>query len=177
MTHRLLVLRALVVSAMALSPITADAGSFGRAFERGALRSLGRAAGRGAERGALRARPRSFFREERLRDLRTAPKPLARPRTVYRYVPAPRAKVELRHGIPAGRHFTSRRAVGRPLGALRAQKVYGLTRRPGAVETVRIPTKQPLRANKVLGGSPGRGEVTSPKRLPPAAIRGVHRIR
>lgn len=162
--------------AAASSPTLTNAGPLGRAFARGATRSLGRSATRGAERGALRARARSFFRLEHLRDLKTVPKPLSRPRTVYRYVPAPRAKAELHRGIPAGRHLASRRAVGRPLGSLKAQKVYGLPHRPSAVETVRIPAKHPVRTNKVLGGSRGRGEFTSPNRLPPSAIHATHRL-
>lgn len=171
-------LMTVVLAAAAIAPPTgSDAGGLGRALERGGIRSLGRSVGRGAERGALRPRPRAFLRQERLRDLRTKSRVLDRPRTVYRYVPAPRARVELHRGIPAGKHMTSRRAIGRPLGGSRARQVYGLPKKPGAVETVRIPDKQPVRFNKVMGGARGRGEITSPKGLPPTAVRATHLVK
>lgn len=168
------VMAPVLMTLMVLLPSTANAGGLGRAFERGAMRSLRGSAQRGAERGALRSGTRSFFRREHLRDLRTPSKPLARPRTVYRYVPAPKARSEMRRGIAPGRHFTSRPAKGRPLGAARAQKAYGLPRKPGAVETVRIPAGHPVRFNKTLGGSPGRGELTSPKHLAPSSVHSLN---
>jgi hypothetical protein len=177
MTPLRIVFAVAVFTLAATIPVDASAGALGRAIGRGAAKSLARATGRGAERSAIRTPARALLRRDHARDLRTVPKSLARPRTMYRYAPAPRAKVEVRRGIPPGRHLASRRAVGRPLGARRAQKVYGLPKKPGAVETVRIPAKQPVRVNKVIGGAPGRGEVTSPNRIPAGAIRSVHRLR
>ncbi len=178
MTHirHQLLLMVLCLTAATLSVSPAGAGPIGRALERGAARSLSRSAGRSAERGAVRPRSRAFFRQERVRDLRTAPRPMAQQRTVYRYVPSPTARLEAKRGIAPGKHMTSRPARGRPLGATRAQQAYGLPKKPGAVETVRIPAKQPVRLNKVLGGAPGRGEATSPKHLPPEAVRSVHKL-
>ncbi len=164
------------VTALALAtslPADAGAGALGRAVTRGAAKSLARAGGRGAAKSSARA----LARRDMVRDLRTAPKPLARPRTVYRYVPGPRAKREVRRGISPGRHFASRPAIGRPLSGSRAKQVYGLPQKPGAVETVRIPAKQPVRLNKVLGGARGRGEITSPKPLPSSTVRAVHPVR
>lgn len=148
----------------------AEAGGLGRATTRGAARSLKQAAAK----RAVHARTRNFYRREHLRDVRTPARPLTRPRTVYRYAPARRAHYEQRHGIAPYRHLASRPARGRPLGSKNARIVYGLPRKPTAVETVRLPVRQPVKFNRVVAGGRGRGEITSPRRLVPEAVWAVH---
>ncbi len=139
---------------------------------------LGKAAARGLSRGLFRrstisgSRP-ALLRRDLVRDRAIVPRPLTRQRTVFRYTSRKQAAVEARRGIPPGRHLTSTGGPGRPLSRVTAQKRYGLPRRPQVRETIRLPKGYPVRTAKVVGGRPGVGELTSPKRLSPTAITNV----
>jgi len=102
---------------------------------------------------------------------------LAAPRTVFRYTSLQRARGAIRRGIPAMRHLTSRGGAGRPLGSVSAARALGLSRRPAARLTVRVPKRQPVIFNRIVGGGAGRGEIVSPKRIPAAAVKRVVRVR
>lgn len=146
-----LALAALLTVSVAL-PQSAEAG--------GAARALGRAA------------IARVWKRDLTRDLATPPKPLARPRTVWRYTTRDRAAQEARAGVPPGSHMTAGVTPGRPPTAASAQQRYGLLKAPPEVrETIVLPKGHPVRANKALGGKPGVGELTSPARVPPEAIR------
>lgn len=148
-------------------PLPVEAGGLGRAAARGAWRSSTKKLwGRSAAR---------VMRRDLARDSAIKARPLARSRTVFRYTSKARASTELRRGILPGRHLTAKGGPGRPLGAAAAQRRYGLLGRPQVRETIRLPKGQPIRSAKALGGRPGVGELTSPKRLLPTAITNVVR--
>ncbi len=44
-------------------------------------------------------------------------------------------------------------------------------------ETIELPRRFPARHNKVPGGRPGAGEITSSRRVPPEAIKKVTPLR
>jgi hypothetical protein len=139
---------------------------------------LGRAAARGLSRGLVRRSTISrsrlpLLRRDLARDHAIKARPLARPRTVFRYTSKARARTELRRGIAPGRHMTSYGGRGRPLGAVAAQRRYGLPRQPQVRETIHLPKGVPVRSAKAVGGGPGVGELTSSKRLPSGAITRV----
>lgn len=163
------------------SPQMSHAGGYGRAVARGAFRGASRPLARSSERAMARVhpqvRPNRSAVAERLRDLHIRPKAMPQARTVRRAVTAKQLRVEQRHGISMNRHLTSRPARGRIPTAGHFQKTYGIRHKVGYVETVRIPKGHPVRFAKVWGGGRGRGEMTSPKRLPPRQIVAVHRGR
>ncbi len=116
-----------------------------------------------------RAQTAKLKEAERLdlgRDRKTKAKPLPGDRTVFRYTTKERAKKERRDGISRGSHMTSTGGPGRPLSATKAKQRYGLRQKPEVRETVRLHRGQKVRRNRTLGGAPGVGEVTSPKRVP-----------
>lgn len=129
---------------------------------------LGKAAARGAAKHLAQ-----LLRRDGLRDRVTRVRSLPKARTVFRYTTRERAQQELRQGIRAGRHLTARATPGRPPSGGQAQRRYGLPQPPAVRETLRLPKGQLVRPNKVLGGAPGVGELTSPRRMPPAAITRV----
>lgn len=157
-------LAGLLILATSILPLTVEAGGLGRAAARGAWRSSAR---------IWRRSPAQMMRRDLVRDSAIKARPLARPRTVFRYTTKQRASVELRRGIPPGRHMTANGGPGRPLSRVAAQKRYGLPQRPGVRETIRLPKGQPVRTAKALGGRPGVGELTSSKRLSPTVITNV----
>lgn len=114
---------------------------------------------------------------DRQRDVATKAVSLAKPRTVHRYTSVEQARRESQRGLEPGTHMTANARSGRPLTAESARQRYGLPATPSARETIRLPANTPVRPNKVLGGSPGYGEITSPERIPPAAVLRVDRVR
>lgn len=114
---------------------------------------------------------------DRQRDAATKAVSLAKPRTVHRYTSMEQARREAQRGLAPGTHMTANARSGPPLTAESAQRRYGLPATPSARETIRLPANTPVRPNKVLGGSPGYGEITSPERIPPAAVLRVEPVR
>jgi hypothetical protein len=55
--------------------------------------------------------------------------------------------------------------AGRPPGSATAKKSYGLDRQPIGRETIVLPKGQPVRRNRVVGGTPGKGEMRSTQRV------------
>ncbi len=157
------ILAGLLILVTSLLPLTVEAG-LGRAAARGAWRSSAR---------VFRRSPGQIMRRDLARDGAIKARPLARPRTVFRYTSKARARTELRRGIAPGRHMTSNGGPGRPLSRVAAQQRYGLLRRPQVRETIRLPQGQLVRSAKALGGRPGVGELTSTRRLSPTAISNV----
>jgi hypothetical protein len=157
-------LAALLILATSILPLTAEAGGLGRAAARGAWRSSAK---------LWRRSPAQIMRRDLVRDRAIKARPLARPRTVFRYTSNAQARTELRRGIRPGRHMTSHGGPGRPLSRVAAQQRYGLRRRPQVRETIRLPKGEPIRSAKALGGRPGVGELTSTRRLSPTAITNV----
>lgn len=135
-----------------------------------------RGASRGVARGVTRSVARSWsqlWRREAARDAATITRPLAGPRTVYRYTTAQRARRDLAAGLAPGTHMTSRGGAGRPLSPDAAMRRLGLPTRPEVRETIVLPSGTLVRQNKVWRGQRGIGELTSPERLPPSVIRRV----
>lgn len=147
----------------------AEAGGLGRAAARGLSRGLFR-------RSAVSRSGSTLLRRDLVRDRAIKARPLSRQRTVFRYTSKTQARAERRRGILPGRHMTSNGGSGRPLGAVAAQKRYGLPQQPRVRETIRLPKGVPVRSAKAVGGGPGVGELTSSKRLPPGAITRVVRL-
>jgi len=139
-------LGAVLLAAILCLPV-AEAGSLSKTFARAAMSKI--------------------LKRDLARDAATAAKPLARSRQVWRYTTRTQAAREARYGLAPRRHMTSQTTRGRPPSASTAQHHYGLPKRPQIRETWRLPAGTPVRSNKVLGGAPGVGELTSSKRLPP----------
>lgn len=133
----------------------AQAGSLGKIFTRTAIKKL--------------------LKRDLVRDSVTAAKPL-KARTVFRYTSKTRATQEVRFGLKPGVHMTSVARPGRLLSSKVAQKRYGLPYNPQIRETLRL-QNQRVRLNKVIGGEPGYGEITSNDKIPAQAIRKVIPLR
>lgn len=162
-------LGAFVVVGGGVLPPPAEAGGFGKALFSRALKG-------GVKGQAARsAKPvtQQMLKREAARDAATAAKPLAAPRTVHRYTTAERAAQEAKHGLKPGTHMAPNARSGRPLTADNARDRYGLPTRPEVRETIVLPKGHPVRHNRALYGQPGWGELTSPKALPPDAVRRV----
>jgi len=167
-----------------LAVVNADAAGVGRAIARGAARSLAGSAERSAARSAGRAAERQAARRAvqiQRRDLwnhqHTPVSPLPTPRTVHRYTTPEQARREIRGGIAPGSHMTATAPSGRPLSPGAAANRYGLRKVPSVRETVELPKGFPARHNRVPGGQPGAGEITSSRRVPPTAIKKAVPIR
>jgi hypothetical protein len=106
---------------------------------------------------ALRA---ALIRDAR-RDAATKVVPLSAERRVWRYTSKREAAQELKAGVPAGAHMTSKSGPGRPPSGATAQRQYGLPKAPEVRMKIRLDRNTPVKHNKALGGEPGRGEVTS----------------
>jgi hypothetical protein len=136
---------------------------------------------RGVSARSLERRPApgmaNALRRDLSRDHITPTRILPRDRFVNRYTVLPRTRVEVRRGLAAGSHFTSRVQQGRPISAEVAQKRFGLPNLPQAREKVLLKRGTSVRFNKALGGEPGVGEITIVKPLPKTALNGVRRIR
>jgi hypothetical protein len=138
------------------------------------------AAGRAAAKSAARMTPgqwRAVLRTDRIRDLHVVARPLKAPVTVRKYTTIGRAFAALRKGLRAGVHFTAPVRAGRLPGGATAMKQYGLQRRPTAAIKVRLPKGTWVRRSKVIAGQPGRGELTTLRSTPPAAIKKAARIK
>jgi hypothetical protein len=147
----------------------------GRSLERGAARSVERDAFRSIDRKAMRSlergRLRNITRLDLLNHERARVAPITNPRAVFRFTTRDKALNELRQGIAPNHHMTAYAGPGRPLSADSAMRRFGLPIKPQVRETIIIPSRQPIRLNKVVGGAAGVGEVTSTRRLPPEVIR------
>ena len=169
---------ALLVSFLSVG--LADAAGVGHALARGATRGLTRSAERSTARTAEKQAARRVAvieRRDAWNHLHTPARRLPAPRTVYRYTSPEQARRELHTGIAPGRHMTATAPAGRPPSPATAAKQYGLRQPPGVRETVRLPRGFPVRHDKVPGGRPGTGEITSPRRVPPSAIKKVTPLR
>lgn len=167
-----------------LAVTNAQAGGVGRAIARGATRSLARSAERSAARSAGRAAERQaarrvvqIQRKDMWNHRHTPVRPLPAPRTVHRYTTPGQARREMRSGIAPGSHMTATARSGRPPRPGTAANRYGLSKAPAVRETVELPKGFPARHNRVPGGQPGSGEITSSRRVPPAAIKKAIPIR
>ncbi len=100
-------------------------------------------------------------------------KPLLSPRTVNRYTSRAQADRELKSGLAPNSHMTPNSHLGRALAAPKAQTRYGLPRSPQVRETILLPKGTLLRHNKAAAAGRGIGELTSPRRVPPSAIKKV----
>jgi len=148
----------------------------GRSIERQAARSSERQAFRGAERQSARSAEAKITRtldRDLARDRATTARRLSREATAFRYTSKAEARRELRSGIRAGSHFTSKAGPGRPLGASSARARYGLPRIPEVRETVRLQKGAMIKRNRAIGGARGVGEITSTGKTNRTAIRKV----
>jgi hypothetical protein len=163
---------------------SADAGGIGQAIARGTARGLAKSAARAAAKSTGRAaekqaigRALQIQRKDIWNHAHTPVRPLRAPRTVYRYTSPSRAREELRSGVAPGRHMTATAPAGHPPSPETAQRRYGLAEPPEVRETITLPKGFPARHNKVPGGRPGTGEITSSKGVPPSAIKKVTPLR
>jgi hypothetical protein len=85
--------------------------------------------------------------------------------------------MEMRKGLKAGTHVTSRLSAGRPLTAVHAQRRYGLPVRPEVRERIVLPKGTMVRMNKALGGEPGVGEITVDRRAPADVVRETGKVK
>lgn len=171
MTLWIRILLLLVVTiGMAAGVTEVSAGLLSRAVAKAAAK---RAAVAGIAKGTVNTPPKAagkVLRRDVIRDQRTKARALTRDRTVFRYTSKKEAQKEMRRGIAPGRHMTAKGGRGRPLSAPHAKRRYGLPKKPEVRETIHLWKGHPLRHNRALGGEPGVGELTSPKRVPPSAI-------
>ena len=164
-----------VLAIFVLGSAAAEAGGVSQAVAQSAAKRA--AASAATKRVASSQAIRQALRQDARAHAMTPARPLARSRTVHRYTTRERARWERTHGIPPGRHMTAQGTPGRPLGAVRAQQRYGLPHKPEVREIIKLPKGNPVRHNKVHGGTRGQGELTVPKRLPPAAVQKVVPLR
>lgn len=182
MVYRSAALVGLILATLAL-PDGASAGGFAGAAQRGAVRGLSRTLTRSVERGSLgsfpakqslrsleRSRLRNVTRLDLLNHERSRIISAPTSRQVFRFTTRARALRETKLGVGPGRHMSANAGPGRPLSAQSAKRRFGLPQKPEVRETIRIPRGQPIRLSPVAGGLPGVREITSPKRLPPAAV-------
>ena len=162
--------------AVVVVPSVAEAqtGRIARAAERSIVRgvsrlSVSRTASRTIARPSAMRTLSTLARDRRNHDLARVMR-LPASRTVSRYTTLARARGELRRGVPPMRHLTSRGGPGRPWSSATAARTLGLARKPAARLTIRVPKGQPVLLNRIPGGAPGRGELVSPKRIPPSAV-------
>lgn len=137
---------------------------------------LGRALMRGIKKGAVEKTRQSMgkiLKRDLQRDQSTKVKGLPKDRTVFRYTSAAKAQEEIRQGVRAGSHMTSRATAGRPLSPSEAKRRYGLQQEPDVRLTIRLSKGTRVRNNRALGGKPGVGEITTKRKLPPTAIKRV----
>lgn len=125
---------------------------------------------------ASQAVAKKLLARDLARDAITTAKALPASRTVQRFTTLQQAKREARFGLPPGTHMTPGLRRGRPLSGEGAARRYGLLRQPTARETIVLPKGTPLRVNKALGGKAGVGELTSPRRVPSAAIVRIDKV-
>jgi len=154
---------ALFICGGLLLPANASASDFGRAAVRGAERSLAR---------GLRRNPVRLREFDAVRDRKSSLSILKSGRSVDRYTSLKKANSELKHGIAPNRHMTSF-SSRKPLTANNAAIRLGLSKKPEVVERIEIPKGTSLHFNKVVGGKPGYGEITSPARLPRTFVRRI----
>jgi hypothetical protein len=155
---------------------TVSAAGLGRVVAKGAVRGLARSTERSTLRSAEKQAVRSSLqiqRKDAWNHLHTPVRPLPAPRTVYRYTSPVQARRELHTGIAPSRHMTARAPAGRPPSPATAAKQYGLRKLPSVREKVQLPKGFPVRHDKVPGGRPGIGEITSRRRVPPSAIKRI----
>lgn len=118
----------------------------------------------------------ALVRRDAARDGRLPVRELAKKVTTHRYVSGKNLFRELNEGLRAGSHTTSRAVSGRLPSALTAQRKLGLPSVPGWRLKIEWPKGWPVRKGKVLGGGRGVGEMTSPRALPPSAVKGAIRL-
>ena len=158
--------------------------SFERSLARGAAQGQARPAKRLVARGTARATAQQatrhsieIQRKDLLNHLHTPVRPLPAPHTVHRYTSPGQARQEMRTGVAPGRHMTATAPAGRPPSPGTAMNRYGLQTAPHVRETIELPKGIPVRHNKVPGGRPGVGEITSSTIVPPEAIKRVTPLR
>lgn len=150
-----------------------------KAARRAVVRSSVRKASRKSiSKQALASRQyKKILKRDAARDAATAAKPIKRERSVYRYTSWQEAQAAKKTGIKAGSHMTSGVRRGRPISAETARQRYGLGNKPSARIKIRIPKGHPVRMNKVIGGKPGWGEITSTKKISPKYIESITKVK
>lgn len=111
------------------------------------------------------------LRKDLLRDMGTRVTRLRAPRTVFRYMSGAEAKAVKTRGIVAGSHVTATGGRGRPLGAVRAAKRYGLPVVPSHRVSAKLPAGTRVKANKVIGGDRGFAELRVVDGVKPGNLR------
>jgi hypothetical protein len=156
--------RALIsVTLLAAGLNSTACGPAAREVERTAAKRLvGKSAAKAARSGVVA--------RDAWRDLFTPIRRLEKPRSVFRYMSEAEARAVGSRGVAAGRHFTATAGPGRPLGGARAAERYGLPTVPSRRVTATLPAGTRVKANKVLGGARGVGEL---KVLDPVAKEQV----
>ena len=124
-----------------------------------------KAAARAAERRAAGVMARDLARDSTSRTTR-----LGAERRVYKYTTESKALIFERKGFSSGTHFTSSAGPGRPLSGKSAEQRFGLDYRPDRRLGITLPEGTQVKANKVVGGSPGYGEIRVEQPIPPGAI-------
>lgn len=75
---------------------------------------------------------------------------------------------ERKEGLAPGTHLGGKVKPGRPLGQEKAAAQYGLPKKNAEVRSVwEVKKETPRKTGKVIGGTPGKGEVVIKKRIPP----------
>ena len=162
-------LSVLVMLLVACGPTDVEARGIGSAIAKSATK-------RAAAREAVAVESKKDWERIYARDVAKHAKPaqrLRQDRLVDRYTSREKAEMESREGLAPGTHMSAKAKSGRPYTADRAQRRYGIQDQVEVRETILLPKGFPVRANKVEGGEPGVGELTSPARIPPNAIRRV----
>jgi len=101
-------------------------------------------------------------RKDHKRDNETKAKQLSRNMKVYRYA---ERKKDLLKDVKPKEHMTSHVDRGRPISGATAKNRYGLSYKPRYRETVNVEKGTMAKKTKVVGGDPGRGELTVTEKI------------
>ena len=126
--------------------------------------------------GAEKRSMHDVRKQDAARDARLPTRKLQQPHTVFRYVTPKESVREKQRGIAPGSHFTSRATPGRPVTSQNAQRREGLGANHTVRETIVLPKGQQVKSGKVIGGSPGRGEILTATKVPPKNIKKTVRL-
>ena len=113
------------------------------------------------------AKVSSAYKKDRDRDAKLKEKPGKSTEFRERFASTQQAAKEKKEGLAPGTHLGGKVKPGRPLGQENAAAQYGLPRKNAEVRSVwEVKRETPRKTGKVIGGTPGKGEVVIKKRIP-----------
>ena len=114
------------------------------------------------------------YKRDKARDAKLAFKPNKETEYRERYTSKGQAEKEAKKGLSPKTHLGDKVIPGRLPTQEKAAKQYGIDKKNAKVRTVwRVDKGTPVKSAKVIGGAPGKGELTVGKRIPPENRRSM----